>query len=294
MKFKILSITDKEKLLSEYITALGNYFTVEGVWEKEDSWDIYLPAKVDTKDINAILSFLNKFIDTKLDAEISDYDDENTDWNAEWKKGFKPVKITENIYVYPAWIKTLEEMNEKIIVRIDPQMGFGTGTHETTQLMMELIEKYLNEQKNILDAGTGSGILAILTEKLKPSNKIVAFDVDEDAIANAGINRELNNCSNIEWRVGDIGIVDENNFDFIMANINLIILMELIPELVKKLTSGGLLVLSGILNEEIDLIKGKCSELGLTEIETRRKNEWTAGVWKRTNDEIWSKSTVSI
>jgi len=279
MKLKILSIIDSEKVLSDYLAALGDFFSIEGVWEKENSWDIYLPCRTDSKVIDEIVTFLENFYKGCLEYNISDYDDENIDWNAEWKKGFEPVDITDRVTVYPAWIPVPDE-NNKIFVRIDPQMGFGTGTHETTQLMMELIEKYSNEQQNILDAGTGSGILSVLSEKINLNAEIVAFDVDPDAIANAQINQKLNECNHIEWLIGDIEVVPNRKFDLILANINRVILMELIPALFEKLKQDGILILSGILTEEIYLIKNKCSELGLYETELRQKNEWTAGVWK--------------
>ena len=288
MKYKIISIKDNEKKLTDIINIVGNYFAVEGLWEKDDSWNIYLSAHVKDDEILAINNFLkknNKNSSNEVIFEVVDYDDKNIDWNAEWKKGYKLVKITEKIYVYPSWIEVPEEMGNKTVVRIDPQMGFGTGTHETTQLMMEFIEKYINEQKYILDAGTGSGILSILSEKLNKQASITAFDVDEDAIQNARINQNLNNCKNIEWLIGNIEIVNKSDFDLITANINRVVLEELIPVFVEKMKDDSLLILSGILTEEINLIKKICAGLGLTEIEFRQKNEWTAGVWKVWKDE---------
>ncbi|MCK5075087.1 MAG: 50S ribosomal protein L11 methyltransferase, partial [Calditrichia bacterium] len=123
MKYKIISIKDNEKKLTDIINIVGNYFAVEGLWEKDDSWNIYLSAHVKDDEILAINNFLkknNKNSSNEVIFEVVDYDDKNIDWNAEWKKGYKLVKITEKIYVYPSWIEVPEEMGNKTVVRIDP------------------------------------------------------------------------------------------------------------------------------------------------------------------------------
>ena len=280
MKLKVLSITDTEQILSEYVAALGTMFPVEGIWDKEDGWDIYLPQHITGTSIDEITGFLNRLTKEPIQFRLYDYDDDDTDWNAEWKKGYEPVKISNNLYVFPAWIEIPEEMRQKTVIRIDPQMGFGTGTHETTRLMLEMTEKHFSGYTQVLDAGTGSGILAVLTEKLMPAARIIAFDVDEDAIANARINGRLNQCTRISWVTGDIHQMDPGNFDYIMANINRTVLMDLIPELTRRLMPCGLLLLSGILNEEVSMIRELCASLGLTEADLRSRNEWSAMVWR--------------
>ncbi len=279
MKVKIITVTDEKKLLSDYINALGNFFTVEGIWEKEDGWDIYLPAGSSEGSMNELLKFLFDKTGRQFEFAISEYDDSGIDWNSEWKKNFKPVVISDRIRVYPAWFELPELKGDEIIIRIDPQMGFGTGTHETTQIMMQFLEHFAAGKSKMLDAGTGSGILSLLAEKLNPQCDIFAVDIDKDAIDNAKINAELNGSRRVRWFIGDISVVTSNSFDLIVANINRTVLETLIPEFVKRLEKNGILLLSGILVEEEDIISDLCKKERLELIEERHKNEWMGSVW---------------
>lgn len=170
---------------------------------------------------------------------------ENTDWLQEWKKHWKPTE-TGRFIIAPPW----EEVTatDKIIIRIEPAMAFGTGTHETTRLCLEAIGENYAPGQSFLDVGTGTGILAIAAAKIQDARPIFACDTDFDSIANARENAEMNNVAGeIEFSVGSIS-EDTPVFDFVCANLTLDVILSILPLLLAK--SRKYLVLSGILREQ--------------------------------------------
>src|SRR5215204_2953415 len=172
---------------------------------------------------------------------------ENQDWLAEWKKHWRPTE-TEEFIIVPNWWEI--ENSEKIIIRIEPSMAFGTGTHETTRLCLKAIEKIYQNGESFFDVGTGTGILAIAVVKKCEAQsaecKVVGCDTDEDSITIAKENAELNEAEEIELYVGSIS-EDSPNFDFVCANLTADVIVPLLPLLVEK--SKRILLLSGILKE---------------------------------------------
>lgn len=202
---------------------------------------------------------------------------ENQDWLAEWKKTWKPT-VTDKFIIAPMW-ETVAE-TEKIVVRIEPSMAFGTGTHETTRLCLRAIEKFY-QGESLLDVGTGTGILAIAASKYKPTNseaKIVGCDTDEDSIVIAKENAEVNGTPEIEFYVGSI---EENtpNFDFVFANLTADVIVPLLPLLVAKFNKY--LVLSGILKEQEDLVLGELKKFGINDTKVETDGEWISVLVER-------------
>jgi ribosomal protein L11 methyltransferase len=197
---------------------------------------------------------------------------ENQDWLAEWKKTWKPT-VTDKFIIAPMW-ETIEK-TDKIIIRIEPSMAFGTGTHETTRLCLQAIETHYNGG-SVLDVGTGTGILAISAAKIqgkrqKVKGKIVGCDTDEDSIVIARENAEVNGTPEIEFYVGSI---EENTpqFEFIFANLTADVIVPMLPLLVDKFTKT--LVLSGILTEQKDWVLGELKKLGVANGEVKTDGEW--------------------
>src|SRR5574338_1440397 len=197
---------------------------------------------------------------------------EERNWNEEWEKSLNVIRVTEKIIIRPSFREYTAKDGE-IIITIDPKMSFGTGEHQTTKLIIQMLEKYNLTGMKILDAGTGTGILSVAAVKLG-AERVIGFDIDEWCYENALENCTINNCSGqVEIRIGDINIVPESDFDMILANIQKNILLELSGAFINKLRSKGLLLLSGLLQEdEEDIIKDYSSK-GFRHLETSHMDE---------------------
>jgi ribosomal protein L11 methyltransferase len=194
------------------------------------------------------------------------------DWLGEWKKNWQPVK-TGRFIVAPPW-SDIPEASDQVVIRIEPGMAFGTGTHETTRLCLMAIEKYF-AGGSFLDVGTGTGILAIAAAKLFPDARIEAIDTDALAVEIAAENARLNAAEiNIEFRVGS---VDETtaSADFVCANLTADVIVSILPQLIGA--TCGRLVLSGILDVQLEAVRARLQESGVSEpLETMSDGEWVA------------------
>jgi ribosomal protein L11 methyltransferase len=204
---------------------------------------------------------------------------ENQDWLAEWKKHWKPTE-TEKFIIAPTWENVGN--TEKIIIRIEPSMAFGTGTHETTKLCLKAIEENYTGAMSFFDVGTGTGILAIGAKKLATENteaaNFLACDTDFDSIKIAKENAELNDVKGIEFYVGSIS--DETpEFDFVCANLTADVIVPILPLLIKK--AKRILVLSGILREQEDLIASELKKFQVENFKTETDGEWISVEVKR-------------
>jgi ribosomal protein L11 methyltransferase len=199
---------------------------------------------------------------------------ENRDWLEEWKKNWQPVEVFRFL-IAPPWSE-IEYIHDRIVIRIEPGMAFGTGTHETTRLCLSAIEKYFGGG-SFLDVGTGTGILAIAAAKLFSSARIEACDTDAEAIEIARENAAANNVlERIEFRVGS---VDQStaSFDLVCANLTADLILALLPELLN--VTCGRLILSGILNEQSEAIATRLREHGISsDWEIMQDGDWACFV----------------
>ena len=199
------------------------------------------------------------------------------DWNHNWEKNFKPIQITSRIVVKPPWEKWKSKSNQ-IIINIIPKMAFGTGTHETTQLLLELLEVYLHPSETVLDIGTGSGILAIAGAKLGAS-RVLGVEIDRDAVKNAKENIFYNKVDHIaEIRSGSIETIGSEKFDLVLANIDRITITNLLPKLGEYILPDTRLLFSGFLTTDEKEMKETFSVYGYQPIETKSKGEWLSFV----------------
>lgn len=197
------------------------------------------------------------------------------DWLGEWKKGWQPVAVGQRLLIAPPWSEIADAQGRHII-RIEPGMAFGTGTHETTRLCLVAIEKYF-DGKSLLDVGTGTGILAIAAALLNPLARIEACDTDAEAISIARENARLNNVSErITFRVGSIEDAQSSaSAEMVCANLTADVILPLLPELLGA--TCGRLILSGILDTQAEQVIERLQEHGVTTVvETPISGEWVA------------------
>lgn len=199
-------------------------------------------------------------------------------WNEQWEQSFEPINVTDRILVRASFHQAIDGFEHEII--ITPKMSFGTGHHETTYQMMALALEVDHVGKTVLDVGTGTGILAILAEKLGAS-KIRAFDIDEWSVENTRENIGLNKCQHIEVSLGTISDEEKTEYDIVLANINLNILLAEIPTYSQFIKPGGMLFLSGFYEKDIPDIEACCSENELKKVRQISKKEWAAVVFSK-------------
>jgi len=204
-------------------------------------------------------------IDLKV-REVAD-----RDWLAEWKKDWQPVEVGRFI-IAPPWSE-VAGLGDRIVIRIEPGMAFGTGTHETTRLCLKAIEKHFRGG-SFLDVGTGTGILAIAAAKMFPGARVEACDTDTEAVEIARENARLNGAGEqIHFLAGS---VDEqtSSADLVCANLTAPAIIDLLPLLL--VATCGRLVLSGILDSQLELVQARLLELGADSFETYEDGEWVA------------------
>lgn len=210
-------------------------------------------------------------LDSKIDFDFKEIEERN--WNEEWEKNyFEPLVIDDRCIVKSSFHNVTENYEFNII--IDPKMAFGTGHHQTTELMIREILNENLEGKNVLDMGCGTAILAILCS-MRGAKTVTAIDIDQWAYENAIENLRLNNTTNVSVLTGGADILPGKEvFDFIFANINRNILLSDIHIYSASLNNGGSLYLSGFYTDDILSIKNECEKNGLTFCHNTSKDNW--------------------
>lgn len=195
------------------------------------------------------------------------------DWLGEWKKGWQPVAVGERFTIAPPWVE-IADVRDRIVIRIEPGMAFGTGTHETTRLCLAAIEKYF-AGGSFLDVGTGTGILAIAAAKLFPNARVEAVDTDAQAIEIARENAYLNDLAHdIEFRVGSVDDATASA-DLVCANLTAEVISSSLPQLIGA--SCGRLILAGILDVQLETVRTRLHECGVADpLEIMSDGEWVA------------------
>lgn len=197
--------------------------------------------------------------------EVADHD-----WLSEWKKSWQPVEVGERFIIAPPWSDVRDAL--RVVIRIEPGMAFGTGTHETTRLCLAAIEKHF-EGRSFLDVGTGTGILAIAAAKLFPEARVEACDTDAEAIGIAEENARLNGVPDIFFRVGSVDDGRIVSADCVCANLTAGLITEILPTLIGA--TCGRLILSGILDSQRDTVLKRLQELGMSvPAEVTSEGEW--------------------
>lgn len=212
-----------------------------------------------------------------LEFELDNIKEE--DWETAWKKYYHPVRIGKHIVVCPCW----EEYNaqkDDVIVKLDPGMAFGTGTHETTRLCMQFLEQYIKSDTTMLDVGTGSGILAI-TALLLGTKSALGVDIDELSVKIAKENADLNGVlDKIELECGDLTQKVSGKFDVICANIVADVIIRLCDTVTKFMHNDTVLIISGIIEDRCEDVFNALDKANLKIIDKNQENDWVSVVVK--------------
>ncbi len=235
----------------------------------ENQLSAYIQEQIlSSTDIENYLGDLQqKFIFT---WQTKKYKDQN--WNEEWEKNFQPVLVAERCLIRAPFHEQNPEADFEII--IEPRMSFGTGHHETTYLMLEEILGLDFKNKTVCDAGCGTGILSILAAK-KGAGHVLGIDNNEWAYQNANDNIAMNDVVNqIAIELGELELMNGKQFDIILANINKPIIIQNIPLFFRSLHAGGLLIISGILQNDLQDILKDAENYFFTQVSSKTKNDW--------------------
>jgi len=218
----------------------------------------------------------NSFLSEKLDDvefEIASKIIQHQNWNALWESDFEPVFVEEYVSILAPFHDKKEAKG--MIVEILPQMSFGTGHHQTTWMMSKGIFELPEIADNVLDMGAGTGVLAIMAEKLGAKN-VLAIDIEDWSAENAAENATRNGCSRITSLCGDIDLIDGKKFGLILANINKNVLKAHLPLYSKSLETNGTLMLSGFFDSDVDDLLEIASNLSLEKVKVLQKDNWAA------------------
>lgn len=234
-------------------------------------------------DENAMNDVISNFMlpDVTINANIQEAEYKN--WNEEWEEaGFERININDSITIYDARHDDGNGIASGISIGIETKQAFGTGTHETTRMIVSTLLNIDLKGKRVLDCGCGTGILGIAASKLGAS-EVVGYDIDEWSSENAIHNAELNGVGNMKVMLGNASVLKsvEGKFDVVLANINRNILLADMPAFVSVMADDSLLILSGFYASDVDLLIEKASSLGLSKIDSKSDSEWTCLVLKK-------------
>ncbi len=239
------------------------------------SVSVYLPTDGSAADT---LSFIKgRFADLGIDAQISISGVCEEDWANAWKAYYKPIEIGERMVIVPAWEK-YEAPEGKLVVRMDPGMAFGTGSHETTRLVIGLLERYIKGGERVLDVGCGSGILAICASKLG-ARECKAYDIDPVAVKVARENISDSGLDNVTCDVSDLlRGVDKTGgtYDVVCANIVADIIIRMTPDVGAYMGESAVLLASGIITERAEDVIECFEANGFKIVDRAEENGWCA------------------
>lgn len=232
--------------------------------------------------VEAELEELRNFVDIG-EGTVTTSQTEDKDWINNWKQYFKQFYV-DDILIIPSWEEVKEEDKDRMIIHIDPGTAFGTGMHETTQLCIRQLKKYVTPETELLDVGTGSGILSIVALKLGAKHA-VGTDLDPCAVPAVEENKEVNNIptESFDMMIGNIiddkAIQDKvgyEKYDIVAANILADVLVPLTPVILNQMKKGGIYITSGIIDDKEETVVKAVKEAGLEVLEVTYQGEWVS------------------
>lgn len=212
------------------------------------------------------------------EISISEVDDQG--WADNWKKFFRTIIINDKIIIKPSW-EDYQEKEGDILIELDPGMAFGTGSHETTMMCTEALDKYLMDGMTVFDVGCGSGILAIVAAKLG-AKKVIAVDLDETCVKVSQENVMNNHVSElVDVREGNLLDSIQGKADIVVANIIAEIIVDMTKDLHNYLNKDGIFICSGIISEKINMVKEALIQNGFTILKVKESNGWSCIISKK-------------
>ena len=282
---KGVAIEDPEDILGREQGPLTWDFADINVLEHKGKFAVVKAYFAEEDNIEEILGYVNeKLVELKEmgidlgEAKVEHEKMYEEDWANTWKQYYKPSKVGEKIVVKPIR-EEYEQKEGELVVNLDPGMAFGTGTHETTRMCIQALEKYVKEESTVFDVGCGSGILAIAAAKLG-AKLAVGVDLDPVAVESSIENVGYNNLNNIEILHGNLVEVIDGKSDIVVANILAEIICILTDDVKRVMKDGGVFITSGIIHDRVDMVCEKLEATGFEVIEKNRDGEWNCIVAK--------------
>ncbi|QOY36195.1 50S ribosomal protein L11 methyltransferase [Anaerobacillus isosaccharinicus] len=283
-------IEDPQELVKEREDHFGEIYQLSPTDYPEDGVIVKAYLQVSSflgETVEGIKEAINGLLEFGIDVghnivKISEVNEE--EWATAWKKYYKPVKISKYITITPTWEEYIPKSEDECIIELDPGMAFGTGTHPTTVLCIQAIEKKIKAKDQVIDVGTGTGVLSIAAAKLG-AEQVLALDLDEVAVQSATLNVNLN-------KVDDIISVKQNNLleqvtgevDLIVANILAEVILRFVGDACSLLKMGGTFITSGIISAKKDEVQNALLENGFIIEETLEMEDWVAFIAKKINN----------
>ena len=282
---KGVAIEDPEDILGREQGPLTWDFADINVLEHKGKVAVVKAYFAEEDNIEDVLEYVNERL-TELkemgldlgEAKVEHEKMHEEDWANTWKQYYKPTKVGEKIVVKPIW-EEYEAKDGELVVDLDPGMAFGTGTHETTRMCIQSLEKYVKEDSTVFDVGCGSGILAIAAAKLG-AKLAVGVDLDPVAVESSIENVGYNKLKNIEILHGNLVEVIDGKADIVVANILAEIICILTDDVKRGLKDGGVFITSGIIHDRVDMVCEKLEATGFEVMEKNRDGEWNCIVAK--------------
>ena len=282
---KGVAIEDPEDILGREQGPLTWDFADINVLEHKGKVAVVKAYFAEEDNIEDVLEYVNERL-TELkemgldlgEAKVEHEKMHEEDWANTWKQYYKPTKVGEKIVVKPIW-EEYEAKDGELVVDLDPGMAFGTGTHETTRMCIQSLEKYVKEDSTVFDVGCGSGILAIAAAKLG-AKLAVGVDLDPVAVESSIENVGYNKLKNIEILHGNLVEVIDGKADIVVANILAKIICILTDDVKRVLKDGGVFITSGIIHDRVDMVCEKLEATGFEVMEKNRDGEWNCIVAK--------------
>lgn len=274
-EFGIFELELEEDFIINKLDYLDNFNLKKTVW----SVIFCLPNnRFFDKIVNKISLIISENLeDCVFEIYINDLD--TNSYKDEWKKAFVTTKIGDRIVINPSWIDYTPKKDE-LVINIDPSMAFGTGTHATTSLCVELIEKYVDKNNDVLDVGCGSGIL-MLVSKMLGAKKVTGIDIDNNCFDVVNANFEKNGIkTDYEIIIGNLVDKIENKYNLVVSNILVDVLEQLLEDILKVLKKDSIVIFSGILKEKEYKILNQAEDKNLKLIDKKEKNNWVGLVFK--------------